>query len=256
MWLWWHASKIFHCFLHVFQLKCPLRVQEAHSVLSKNREAWTWQQFIANSLLHLNVFATHETLQCLHGDVSKPACGHRVLCEDETFISWWNDKLRHIQRCGRFCPWKQLLRSINMPRAVHKHCHIELSNECRQTRTDASEMTFESLSSAQMLKDFSNVSMSFGLQPTLSPLSTLGNASLSVFFSLCLWADYYELARECGLKVNVFWLLVYVQYVSPCLMKQDSSLPRDMSNKDKQPSENRCETNDTGACFSPRRFLN
>lgn len=114
----------------------------------------------------------------------------------------------------------------------------------------------KSLSFAQMLKDFCNVSMSFRSQPTLSPLSTLGNASLSVFFSLCLWADYYELARECGLKVNVFWLLVYVQYVSLCLMKQDSSLPRDMSNKDKQTSENRCETNDTGVCFSPRRFRN
>jgi len=105
----------------------------------------------------------------------------------------------------------------------------------------------KSLSSAQMLKEFCNVSMSFRSQQTLSSLSTLGNASLTVFFSLCLWADYYELVGECGLKVNVFWLLVYVQYVSPCLMKKDSSLPRDMSNKDKQPSENHCETNDTGA---------
>ncbi len=109
----------------------------------------------------------------------------------------------------------------------------------------------KSLSFEQMLKDFCNVNGSFGSQPTLSRLCTLGNASLSVFFSLCLWADYYELVRECVLKVNVFWLLVYVQYVSLCLMKQDSSLPRDMSNKDKQPSENRCETNDTGA-FLPQ----
>lgn len=123
----------------------------------------------------------------------------------------------------------------------------ELSNECRHKV----KRHLKSLSFEQMLKDFCNVNGSFGSQPTVGRLCTLGNASLSVFFSLCLWADYYELALECGLKVNVFWLLVYVQYVSLCLMKQDSSLPRDMSNKDKLPSENRCETNDTGT-FLPQ----
>lgn len=208
----------------------------------RNRWMWIWRCFInlANSLLRVNAFVTPETLQCEHG--------HHVLCKDGTFISWWSDKLQHIQRCVRSRPWKQLLRSINMPRGVCKH----VSLNCQMNVDTPGQMKVKrhltSLSFEQMLKDLCNVNVSFGSQPALSPHAAFGNACLSVFFSLCLWADYYELARECGLKVNVFWLLVYVQYVALCLMKQDSSLPRDMSNKDKQ---NRCETNDTGV-FLPQ----
>lgn len=124
---------------------------------------------------------------------------------------------------------------------------VSLSNECRAN---------ESESPCQFIKyaDLFPVSSSTHTQALQMKFNTDHPRSVRIVILFLLVFMRRVLGASVRLKVNVLWLIVYVQYVSLRLMKQDSSLPPDMSNKDKQPFENRSESNDTGLCLPRDAF--